>query len=221
MVGVLRPLACEVSDRSALTASELQAIEDPVNAQKAHRERAGLLGCWSSHYAAVHAYSRAPDAAPWLLLLEDDVAISPKLFEQLPAFVAALPSGQPWHAVRLDTWGSLSLDDRSNSTSATANDSVTGTYAATVRAARWTTPRYMGRYYMGSHAVLVQRAAAELVAQHIRDTGATSPDLYAYSRRSGDTDLAFRPYVIITAEEREDRLAAPRSDTASDISHAA
>ena len=61
-------------------------------------------------------------------------------------------------------------------------------YRATVRTARWTRPAYLGRYYMGTQAVLVQHSAAALVAAHIRDTQATSPDLRAYSRRSDEED---------------------------------
>ena len=63
-----------------------------------------------------------------------------------------------------------------------------GVYRSMVRTARWTRPAYLGRYYMGTQAVLVQHSAAALVAAHIQDTQATSPDLRAYSRRSGGED---------------------------------
>ena len=67
-------LACEMSNRSALTSLEVALIEDPLIKERAHKERAGLLGCWSSHLAAIRAFAQAPDAARWLLLLEDDAA---------------------------------------------------------------------------------------------------------------------------------------------------
>ena len=34
--------------------------------------------------------------------------VAPDFFTRLPTLLAGIPTGEPWHAVRFDTWGALS-----------------------------------------------------------------------------------------------------------------
>ena len=34
--------------------------------------------------------------------------VAPDFFARLPTLLEGIPSGEPWHAVRFDTWGALS-----------------------------------------------------------------------------------------------------------------
>ena len=105
-------VACEVSSNAPLPSEELDGLEDAPIKSRPHTERAGLLGCWLSHLAAIQEFANDDEAAEWLLLLEDDVQLTPQFFHHLPSIMSLMPANQGWHVARVDTWGAVSDRDR-------------------------------------------------------------------------------------------------------------
>ena len=103
---------CSLNSSSPLSNSTVTALETTYLRSQDVKKRAGLLGCWLSHYALLKEFaddnSVSEDAM--LLILEDDVVICPELFSALPRLLSPLP--HDWHAVRLTTWGDLHEADR-------------------------------------------------------------------------------------------------------------
>eukprot|EP00326_Haptolina_ericina_P011670 CAMPEP_0181213136 /NCGR_PEP_ID=MMETSP1096-20121128/24737_1 /TAXON_ID=156174 ORGANISM="Chrysochromulina ericina, Strain CCMP281" /NCGR_SAMPLE_ID=MMETSP1096 /ASSEMBLY_ACC=CAM_ASM_000453 /LENGTH=467 /DNA_ID=CAMNT_0023304741 /DNA_START=98 /DNA_END=1501 /DNA_ORIENTATION=+ len=77
----------------------------------------GNLGCWSSHYAAIQDFIAGNPPTEFMLLLEDDVAVWPQFFDELPSLLAELPHDAAWHALRFSTWNTLWQPDQLSDTS--------------------------------------------------------------------------------------------------------
>ena len=209
-------VACEVSSNAPLPSEELDGLEDAPIKSRPHTERAGLLGCWLSHLAAIQEFANDDEAAEWLLLLEDDVQLTPQFFHHLPSIMSLMPANQGWHVARVDTWGAVSDRDRIRGPVPMGDQQNVSLYHSVFRAAHRTRPAYLGRYYMGSHALIVQRQYANRVADHLLRSNATSPDLRGYSYKHGEPrDEGFAPFVI----QGNPKYAFPRKDMPSAIDH--
>lgn len=146
-----------------------------------------------------HPPARRPRS---VLLLEDDVVVRPALFGKLERLLA--PAGQGWHAVRVSTWGDFAEADLARGSRRLYRAVERPPDAATLDPAD--PARHM--YYMGTHAVLVQkRTVGALLERMLRVCGAESPDGCAYRvGRAGapNGSLAdgapFLPYVLRAPE---------------------
>lgn len=217
-------IACEVSSYAPLNSNEVAQIEDPAIKHRPYKERAGLLGCWSSHVLALQRFAQQPPSehggARWLLLLEDDVYLSPQIFARLPFILSRMPTNSPWHVARIDTWGEFRTRDSVGPSFQIDSSQKAAVYfsARHLRPKRvWQNGhRVASRYYMGTHAVLVQWEHAASVAEHLVRTGASSPDMHGYQWRAGEQeDVDFKPYVIRATPH----LAVPRKDLSNAIDH--
>eukprot|EP00966_Prymnesium_polylepis_P001504 34581-Prymnesium_polylepis.1 len=125
--------ACSVSDRCVLSNTTIRTLETNKTRNEHYgNSRPGRIGCWCSHYSALHAYAHDSSAAPLLLLLEDDVVLDadgrhPKyeeavnnvkvwgrgedasFFEMLPAWLSQLPP--EWDVLRFSTFTTFCLQD--------------------------------------------------------------------------------------------------------------
>ena len=185
---------CSLNSSSPLSNSTVTALETTYLKSQDVKKRAGLLGCWLSHYALLEfADDNSVSEDAMLLILEDDVVICPELFSALPRL---LSPPRDWHAVRLTTWGDLHEADRllisANTTDQEDDELFSGArlYHAVHRiphltADEWLEPSVVDQrlYYMGTHAVLVERTVNELLS-HMMACGASSPDLCAYKEGS-------------------------------------
>ena len=153
--------ACRVSATCQISNDSITLLER--DARMDASSRAGHMGCWCSHYSALHDFVNDPESAPLLLLLEDDAFLETSFFEVLPTWLAQLPS-DGWDLVRFSTWSNYRESDRINPGSLASHiyharlqnhsESYTGAHNHTGGQRR--TDGGLA-YYMGNHVTLLTR----------------------------------------------------------------
>ena len=153
--------------------------------------RAGALGAWLSHLSAFRRFSTRrrgvkrgvsegaaaeprgaqPAAggrpAELLLLLDDDVALAPRFFAELPCLLQAVPEhARAWHALRLSTWGARDEEDRIEPPTGALDTQAPRVYRA--RAHPYDASRGPDAFpYGGVHATLVQRSTVNELLEYL------------------------------------------------------
>ena len=152
---------CSVSASCQVSNDSIALLERDVRMDA--NSRAGHMGCWCSHYSALHDFVNDPESAPLLLLLEDDAFLEPTFFEVLPNWLAQLPS-DGWDIVRFSTWNNYRESDRINPSSLASriyharmhnhSEGYTGRHNHTDGRQRLDSGL---DYYMGNHVSLLTR----------------------------------------------------------------
>jgi GR25 family glycosyltransferase involved in LPS biosynthesis len=133
-----------------------------------------MVGIYASHYTALSRFAEestkeSHDGHPpndMLLVLEDDVALSYTLFDELLTIVGSVPVG--WHVVRFTTWFAPNENDR------VPLPGAPPLYHA--RIGNRTAEVGAQSRYMGAHATLYQRSTAAEVVARLDAKGIGDPD---------------------------------------------
>ena len=236
----------ETPQYSALDQATLESLErhpDSYTPVQWYRTRAGTMGCYAAHYAALKRYRDlalapgATDVPEFGMIIEDDIRLDDRFFsETIPRVLAQLHSGTPWDVVRfvIPEFGCLKevAAERASRNAAYGDDTTCARSYAPDRVGHGQPPvfrayeavgaRITPYRYMSGSVVMVQRRSVDRVLKHILERGMIDVDVaYKLIRPNLQADtMAFQSFSADAGLDFFDTaMGSSRRDPNEDVWH--